>query len=410
MPRTARTARKRDIDISVLIAAQERIAWTFDTFPKVYVSGPSGKDSTVMLHLAAREARARGRKLGVLYVDLEAQYRATIDCVKEMFLEYADVIEPYWVALPIHLRNAVSMTEPYWVCWDPAKRSDWVREAPQEAITDGSVFPFFQPGMEFEEFVEDFGAWYGGGKATACLVGIRADESLNRWRSIAKRRRSRFDGRPWTAWKGRTVYNIYPIYDWRTEDIWTYVAREKCTYNRIYDAMHRAGLSIHQMRICQPYGDDQRKGLWLYHVLEPDTWPRVVNRVTGANSGALYARDRGNVQGTGGVELPPGHTWESYARFLLSSLPDAEREHYENKIAVFINWWREKRGMDMVDEGPRELEAKRKVPSWRRICKVILKNDRTCKGLSFSQQRSTPSAYDNYRRIMRQRRDRWQNA
>jgi predicted phosphoadenosine phosphosulfate sulfurtransferase len=400
----ARRADRRNLGISVVEAAEQRVAWTFDTFPRVYLSGPSGKDSTVMMHIAAREARRRGRKLGVLYLDLEAQYLATIDCVREMFAEYADVIEPYWLALPLNLRNAVSTAHPFWTCWDPERREDWVRPMPTEAIGDGSRFPFFRPGMEFEEFVAEFGHWYGAGKATACLVGIRTAESLNRWRAIAQRRNSRFDGRPWTSWKGRAVYNVYPIYDWRTEDIWTYTSREGCIYNRIYDQMHLAGLSPHQMRICQPYGDDQRKGLWLYHVLEPDTWSRVVNRVYGANSGALYARERGNVLGNGKVSLPEGHTWQSYARFLLDSLPDAEREHYETKIDIFLHWWSNK-GIPVADEADSKLEAARKAPSWRRICKVILKNDRICKGLSFSQQSST--AFDKYKRAMRERRLKW---
>ena len=52
--------------------------------------------------------------------------------------------------------------------------------------------------------------------------------------------------------------------------------------------MHKAGLTIHQQRICQPYGDDQRRGLWLFHLIEPITWAKVVARVNGANSGALY--------------------------------------------------------------------------------------------------------------------------
>jgi len=47
-----------------------------------------------------------------------------------------------------------------------------------------------------------------------------------------------------------------------------------------------AGLTVHQMRICQPYGDDQRRGLWLFHLIEPQTWSRVVARVNGANGGA----------------------------------------------------------------------------------------------------------------------------
>ena len=33
--------------------------------------------------------------------------------------------------------------------------------------------------------------------------------------------------------------------------------------------MAMAGLTVHQMRICQPYGDDQRRGLWLFHLIEP---------------------------------------------------------------------------------------------------------------------------------------------
>lgn len=109
----------KTLDVNVLDAAQERIAWVFDHFPRVYLSGPSGKDSGVMMHLACLEARRRGRKIGVLYVDLEAQYQCTIMHVQEMFALYADVIEPHWVALPLQLRNAVSTIQPYWVCWDP---------------------------------------------------------------------------------------------------------------------------------------------------------------------------------------------------------------------------------------------------------------------------------------------------
>jgi predicted phosphoadenosine phosphosulfate sulfurtransferase len=159
--------------------------------------------------------------------------------------------------------------------------------------------------------------------------------------------------------------------------------------------------------ICQPYGDDQRRGLKLFSVIEPETWVRVVNRVQGANMGALYCGKRGNVLGNGKVALPPGHTWRSYAMFLLDSLPEAEREHYKDKIAVFVQWWRERRGVEMVDEADPKLESARKVPSWRRVCKVILKNDHLCKGIGFSQQTSVPTAYEKYRKIMRRRRNTW---
>ena len=69
---------------SVLEASRERISWAFDTFPKLYVSFSGGKDSSVMMHLVCQEARRRGRTVGVLIVDLEAQYDATIKHIDEI--------------------------------------------------------------------------------------------------------------------------------------------------------------------------------------------------------------------------------------------------------------------------------------------------------------------------------------
>src|SRR5690606_31395498 len=116
---------KRGLGITVLEAARERIAWAFDTFPRVYASFSGGKDSTVMLHLVMEEAARRGRKVGLLFIDWEAQYRLTIRHVERCFDLYADHIEPYWIALPLRTTNATSMIEPEWSCWDPAKRDLW---------------------------------------------------------------------------------------------------------------------------------------------------------------------------------------------------------------------------------------------------------------------------------------------
>lgn len=398
---------KRYFDEDVLTAARRRIAWTFDRCDRAYVSFSAGKDSTVMLHLVMEEAIRRGRRVGVLFIDLEGQYKVTIDHARRCFEMYADHIDPYWVCLPLALRNAVSVYEPKWECWDPDREDAWIRPMPDEALGQLAAFPFFQRGMEFEEFVPLFGEWYAQGETTACFVGIRSDESLNRYRTIASTKKILLDGERWTSLVTPHVYNVYPIYDWRTEDLWTWHAHNpEMPYNRLYDLMAKAGLTVHQMRICQPYGDDQRRGLWLFHLIEPETWARVVARVNGANGGALYVQEWGNVNGYRKITKPEGHTWRSFAELLVHSMPPQMEEHYANKIMLFEKWWKERGYPDGIpDEADYQMEAKRLAPSWRRVCKSLLRNDYWGKGLGFSQHKS--AAYSKYLELMRRRREAW---
>lgn len=399
---------KRGLGVNVYQAAQQRISWTFDTFSKIYISFSGGKDSTVMLHAVMDEAVKRGRMVGVLFVDLEGQYKLTIDHIQLCYDMYADNIEPFWCCLPIALRNAVSMYEPKWTAWEPGREENWIRTPPTMAITKQGHFPFYTYNMEFEEFVPEFGHWYSEGKLCACFVGIRSDESLNRWRTIAGHG-TKFEGRAYTNWIGQTLWNVYPIYDWKTDDIWIYHAKfpEK-PHNRLYELMHKAGLTLHQMRICQPYGDDQRKGLWLFHLIEPETWSRVVTRVNGANSGALYAQESGNILGNRKITKPDGYTWQQFAMLMLDSLPPKTAEHFKDKIAVFLRWWMDRGYPNGIpDECDRKQEASKEVPSWRRVCKALIRNDYWCKGLSFTQQKSGLTAYDRYKRIMQKRRSQW---
>lgn len=398
---------KRGLGKDVLTAAEERTAYVFDNFERVYLSFSAGKDSTVMIHIAADEARKRGVKFGVLIVDLEGQYKLTMEHAKAVFSEYEDCIDLHWVCLPISLRNAVSVYEPQWVCWDDADKENWIRELPEGAIHDADHFDFFEHGMEFEDFVPLFGEWYSQGKTTACMVGIRTDESLNRFRTIASTTKTTFNGLQWTTKVTDSVYNAYPIYDMRTEDIWTYHAKmPHKRHNELYDWMHKAGVSLSNQRICQPYGDDQRRGLWLFHLIEPETWAKVVARVNGANSGALYVGENGNINGYHKITKPDGHTWRSFAEMLVGSMPPKTKEHYENKIMLFRRWWEERGYPEGIpDEADLALENKRDVPSWRRVCKSLLRNDYWCKGLGFSQHKT--GAYKKYLELMKRRKETW---
>jgi len=392
---------------SVHDAAIERIEYTFANFERVYLSFSAGKDSTIMLHLTASVAKRIGRKFGVLLVDLEGQYKLTMEHAEKCIDMYKDIIDLHWVCLPIHLRNAVSVYQPFWKCWDPEAKDAWIRQPPKQSITDVNFYPFFTDGMEFEEFVPEFGEWYSEGKSCACMVGIRADESLNRFRTIATDRKIKHNGNQWTTKVTENTYNIYPIYDWKTADIWKYhYDNPGIPYNELYEVMYKAGVPLGNMRICQPYGDDQRRGLWLFHLIEPQTWARVVSRVNGANGGALYVQEWGNVTGYNKITKPVGHTWKSFATLLVASMPESVQEHYENKIILFQRWWKNKGYPDgLPDEVDYRLEQARKAPSWRRVCKSLLRNDYWCKGLGFSQQSS--AGYVKYLELMKKRKEKW---
>ena len=403
---------KRGLGISVLEAAQQRIEWAFDTFPRLYVSFSGGKDSTLLLHLVMDEAIKRGRKVGVLHIDLEAWYALTVKHVLKMFDMYRDHIDAYWVCLPFPMDNASSMYQPEWLTWEPNKEEMWVRQPPKEAVTlknVGEHLPFYQwrqrSPLEFEEFLPAFGDWYAQGQLCGCLVGIRASESLNRWRTIAGHG-VKFEGRKYTNHVMKSLWNIYPIYDWRTEDVWTYHGKSNKPYNAIYDRMHQAGVPLHSQRLCQPYGLDQRRGLWLFHILEPENWSRIVARVSGANQAALYAKNRGNILGNAKITKPDEHTWKSYAHYLLDSMPKPTAEHYKDKLAVYIRWYQKHFLLsDLPDEQENDCGSK-DVPSWRRVCKMLLKGDYFARMLYFSYQNSG-SAHQKYKALMARRRNAW---
>ncbi len=331
----------------------------------------------------------------MLIIDLEAQYKDTIQNLETLIEMYKDHIDLHWVCAEISLRNATSVFEPKWMCWDQTKEAQWVRPKPSLAA-DLTQYDFYQPGMEFEEFVPLFGEWYGGNEVSCAFVGIRADESLNRYKTVAIfRKEDTIQGTSWTTKMSDTCYNAYPIYDWKASDIWKYhSAYPSKPHNKVYDKMQMAGVPIKHQRLCQPYGDTQRRGLWLYSVLEPDTWSKLIARVIGANSYAVYAQETGNINGEGGITKPTNLTWEQYSKVLLRSLPRKTADHYAERIRKFFGGWT-RRGYSVIpDEVDRDVENLHFAPSWRRVCRTLLRNDYWCKGLGMSQPKS--EAYGKY--------------
>lgn len=139
----------------------------------------------------------------------------------------------------------------------------------------------------------------------------------------------------------------------------------------------------------------KRSGLYLYHILEPSTWFKLIARVNGANTGALYVEETGNVSGYNKISKPPGHTWKSFCNLLLMSMPKTTRDHYIARFRTWMKGWRGRGYQEIPDEAPKVLEDQHWAPSYRRLCKVLLRNDWWCKGLGLIQPKSP--AWDRFK-------------
>ena len=307
--------------MNVYEAAQKRLKVIFKEFDNVYVSFSGGKDSGVMLNMAIEHIKKHypGRKLGVFHIDYEAQYQMTTDYVDLELSKNADILEVYRICLPVAAQCATSMFRGHWIPWDQDDKKLWVRDMPKESVNESNhEFDWFKKGMWDYDFQERFSLWIhekNKAKRTACLVGIRTDESLNRWRAIhSDRNTNKFKKHEWTLEMSKGVYNAYPIYDFTVDDIWVANAQRGWDYNKLYDLFYRAGVPIGKMRVASPFNDSGIENLKLYKVIDPKNWGKMIGRTNGVNFAGLYGGT--TAMGWRNIQLPPGHTWKSYKEFL----------------------------------------------------------------------------------------------
>ncbi|MFQ7582807.1 MAG: DUF3440 domain-containing protein [[Clostridium] symbiosum] len=86
-----------------------------------------------------------------------------------------------------------------------------------------------------------------------------------------------------------------------------------------------------------PFNDYAKDALNLYRVIDPEIWCKLVGRVQGANFASIYGKSK--AMGYRNITLPEGHTWKSYTKFLLDTLPKRLRNNYAKKFNTSIQFW-----------------------------------------------------------------------
>jgi predicted phosphoadenosine phosphosulfate sulfurtransferase len=379
--------------MNVLDATLKRLELIFIDFEYVCVSVSGGKDSSTMVQLVNIVAKKMNKKFDILFIDQEAISKYTVEHIEEL-KQLSQIRNFYQICLPLEEDNSCSVFEPQWIMWDKDKKNIWVREMPINSVNESNhTFSWFRKGMCDIEFYPLFSDWYQKlhSAKIAILIGIRAAESLDRRIFINNRYNETYKELRWSLHQTKEltnnndIYRFYPMFDWHVKDIWKCVFELNFKYNQIYEKMYKGGMSIYTMRICQPFGIQQRVGLSLFARTEPETWEKILNRVSGANFGALYSRTK--LLGYLGTNKPGHMTWEEYCCFLIESISLTSVEiarWYIEKIEITLKYHKKKYNQDITDE---TVVKSKEYISWQYIARALEKNDFWMKKLYFGESK-----------------------
>lgn len=328
----------------VYTLACERTAYVLDNHDRATVSFSGGKDSTAVLNVALdvlnREKHLhRHLPLRVIFFDEEAIPYETEEYVRRV--GERDDVALEWYCLPVQHRNACSRRSPYWYPWAPEDEAKWCRPLPPEALTTLPGFPIW-PAEERLSIPNTNGLFAPPPHTTVTLMGIRAQESLIRAHAVRLRSIDNYvipydikKNRQAAAVQHGNLWKAYPIYDWRTEDVWAAARLLGWDYNRAYDLMEMAGVGASGQRCSPAFGEEPLQKIHTYAQCFPDVWARMTERVPGI--GAAYRYARTELYGYGGKPpKPDGMPWPDFIRHYLSKHGEKFQPSVASRISEVI--------------------------------------------------------------------------
>lgn len=267
-----------DADGDVVEYAKKRIINTFSNGVPVYLSMSGGKDSIVLSHLVY-ELCATGQVdkdlLTVIFIDEEAIF----DDVEKIVLNW----RKKWLLIGVkfdwycaefkHFNCFNNLTsDESFITFDRYKEEVWVRKPPKFAIRN---HPLLKPRQQtYQEFLN---VATGDGIS---IIGIRAAESLMRLEALASSFTKKGD-------KAKSL-NVYPIYDWKDNDIWLYIKERQLEYPITYLYLWQSGENRRNMRLSQFFSIDTARILVKLGEFYPDLMQRVNRREPNAYIATMY--------------------------------------------------------------------------------------------------------------------------
>lgn len=347
---------------NVLDEAKKRISKMFDIFKNVVVSVSGGKDSTVLFELALEEAKKRNRNINLFFLDQEAEYQSTIDLVENMMNR--DNVIPNWYQVPVRMTNSTSFRDNMLNAW--ANDEEWIRDKNSLSIKKiEEKYP-----DRFYTFIRYFESKWGAD--TCHLVGLRAEESLNRLRAVIKN-----PGMLDLDWTTKTKGHItaYPLYDWTFEDVWHHISINNIRYNKLYDFLYARGFDIQEIRVSNLVHEKSFKCLTYLQEFEPNTYEALLKRLPDVHIAARYAAE--NTMYSNKCLPKKFKTWIDYRDFLVTTIENNELkqkmlkrwENYDNNEYIAKQQCKQALLFDWENNIPitKQKKENKKISDWRKI-------------------------------------------
>lgn len=241
------------LDVNVVDAARERIRHVYDAFDTVCVQVSGGKDSTAALLLAKEVHEERGLgPVKVIFRDEEMVSPAIIRYLE--WLRELPWIDMEWYALPQGQEIWVLGRREYVLLWSRKRElaNRLVRPMPEWAITAEHF------GLTRDQAIPesiDYYTMQGKSGQVAFVTGVRAAESMIRYRSCVQKLSENYIVRPYRLSKSVPLRFAKVIYDWSIDDVFKFIDEHDFPYCDYYDlaamtkSNTRVGIPLHSVAI-----------------------------------------------------------------------------------------------------------------------------------------------------------------
>lgn len=248
------TRQRLFLDMTCVDAARQRIRHVYDQFDTVCVQFSGGKDSTAILYLAKEVHEERGLgPVKVIFRDEEMVSPSVVEYVEKV--RGYDWVDMEWYCLPYPAEIWVLGYRLTTVLWSQQRgeQNRWLRDMPEFAINANNFGLSHATSLPEQT---DYYTMQGKKGNVAFLTGVRASESMVRYRSVVQKLHENYINTPYKLKAGIPLKFAKVIYDWNTNDVFKFITEEHgAEYCEYYDlavttgSNTRVGIPLHATAI-----------------------------------------------------------------------------------------------------------------------------------------------------------------